>query len=113
MRSGTLKDRANIQQDSSNDDTPTQDFTGTPLVANWPCQIVPVGGDETYRGRQLESTVDYVVTGRAVPRVVADQRLSVTAGTYKGKTLNIDVAHYKWDKQNTPILELYCTEKTT
>jgi len=113
MRSGTLKDRANIQKDSSNDDNPAQDFTGSPHVANWPCQIIAIGGDESYRGRQLESTVDYVVTGRSVPGVVADQRLLVTAGLHKGKTLNIDVVHYKWDKQNTPILELYCTEKTT
>jgi hypothetical protein len=48
-----------------------------------------------------------------VSGVVADQRLLVTAGLHKGKTLNIDTVHYKWDKQNTPILELYCTEKTT
>ena len=113
MRSGTLRDRANIQQDSSNADTPTQDYTGSPLVANWPCQIIPTGGDESYRGRQLESTVDYVVTGRAVDDVLADNRLYITAGMHKGKTLNIDVVHYKLDKQNTPILELYCTEKTT
>ena len=113
MRSGTLRDRANIQQDSSNADNPAQDYTGSPLVANWPCQIIPVGGDESYRGRQLESTVDYVVTGRAVDGVYADNRLYVTTGLHKGKTLNIDVVHYKWDKQNTPILELYCTEKTT
>ena len=113
MRSGTLRDRANIQQDSSNDDTPTATWTGTPLVANWPCQIIPTGGDESYRGRQLESTVDYVVTGRAVDSVYEDNRLYITAGLHKGKTLNIDAVHYKWDKQNTPILELYCTEKTT
>jgi hypothetical protein len=113
MRSGTLRDRANIQQDSSNADNPSQTFTGSPLVANWPCQIIPTGGDESYRGRQLESTVDYVVTGRAVDGVLSDNRLYVTAGLHKGKTLNIDTVHYKWDRQNTPILELYCTEKTT
>jgi hypothetical protein len=113
MRSGTLRDRGNILQDSSNADTPTQDFTGSPLVANWPCQITAVGGDETYRGRQLESTVDYVVAGRAVNGVLADNQFYATAGIHKGKTLNIDTVHYKLDKQNTPILELYCTEKTT
>ena len=113
MRSGTLRDRCHIQQDSSTDDTPTVNFTGTPFIANWPCEIMPIGGDESYRGRQLESKVDYVVTGRFKDGVTTDMRVYVTAGRHKDKTLNIDHAHEKWDKQNAPILELYCTERTT
>jgi len=113
MRSGKLRDRANIQQDTSNDDTPTPTWTGTPLVANWPCDILPIGGDESYRGRQLEAKVDYVATGRFVDGVTAEMRLYVTAGQQKAKTLNIEQAHEKRDNRNRPILELYCTELTT
>ena len=111
MRSGPLRDRARIQQDTSNDDTPTPTWTNR--VGNWPCQILPVGGDETYRGRQLEAHVDFVVTGRRVTGVTPKMRLYITAGMHKGKYLNIEQVHEKWDQQRNPILELYCTELTT
>jgi len=110
LRSGILRDRCHVQQDTSNDDTPTADFSGTPFLANWPCKIVPISGDESYRGRQLESTVDYVVSGRFRDGVTPKMRVYVTAGTHKGKTFNIDNARESLDKQNAPILELYCTE---
>ncbi len=84
-----------------------------PCEGNWPCSILPVSGDETYRGRQLEAHVDYIATGRRVSGVTPEMRLYVTAGMHKGKTLNIEQVHEKWDKQRAPILELYCTEKTT
>jgi len=40
-------------------------------------------------------------------------RLYLTAGLHKGKYLNIEQVHEKWDQQRNPILELYCTELTT
>ena len=110
MRGGQLRNRAHIQQDTSNDDTPTPDFSGTPFKANWPCAIQPVGGDESYRGRQLEAHVDYVVSGRYVSGVTSMMRLSVQKGLYDGKTLNIEQVRETQDKSGKPYLELYCTE---
>lgn len=110
MNGGELRDRANIQQDTSDDDSPTAVWTGTPLRSHWPCKIQPTGGDETYRGRQLEAHIDYVVVGRFVYGVTAKMRLYVTSGRHKDKTLNIETTHEKWDRENNPMLELYCTE---
>ena len=109
MRAGALKDRCDIQQDGSADDNPHADWTGTPLVRNWPCDIQAVGGDESYRGRQLEAKVDYVVECRMVDAVTSQMRLSVTGGIHKGKTLNIDHIRDFNDRKGRR-LELYCTE---
>lgn len=109
MRAGTLKDRCDIQQDSSTDDNPAQVWTGTPLVRNWPCAIQAVGGDESYRGRQLEAKVDYMVECRMVDSITSRMRLSVTGGVHKGKTLNIDHIREFNDRKGRR-LEMYCTE---
>lgn len=109
MRSGTLKDRVNIQRDTSTDDTPQQVWTGTPLVTNYPCSIQAVGGDESYRGRQLEGHVDYVVEGRFTDGVTCKMRLYVTSGFHKAKTLNIDNVREFRDQKGRR-LEMYCTE---
>jgi len=109
MRSGDLRHRATLQQDSSNDDDPECDFTGDALVTNYACSIVCTTGQETWRGRKLESRVDYVVVGRVVDGVTPDMRLSITGGLYNGKTLNIDTVKTV-QMRGKPSLEMYCTE---
>ena len=111
MRAGALKDRANIQQDTSTDDSPAQVWTGTPLVTNYPCHIQAVGGDESYRGRQLETHVDYVVEGSFTDGVTSKMRLYVTSGFHKAKTPNIDHVREIKDQKGRR-LEMYCTELT-
>lgn len=109
MRSGLLKDRVDIQQDSSTDDNPQQVWTGTAHVSNYPCHIQAIGGDESYRGRQLEGHVDYVVSGRYTAGVTSEMRLYVTSGFHSGKTLNIDNVREIKDQRGRR-LEMYCTE---
>jgi head-tail adaptor len=109
VRGGKLDHRCHIQQDSSNDDNPTATWTGDAFVRNWPCSVQPIGGDESYRGRQLEAHVDYVVEGRWVDGVKAEMRLYVASGFHRGKTLNIDNAREFKDRGGRR-LELYCTE---
>ena len=109
MRGGELKDRGHIQQDSSNDDNPTATWTGTPFFANWPCHVQAIGGDESYRGRQLEAHVDYVIKGRFIDGVQDEMRWYGVSGFHKGKTLNIDSVREIKDRGGRR-LELYCTE---
>ncbi len=90
MRSGRLRDRVTIQRDSSNPDSPEPDYTGAPLVTDWPCEIAAVKGYEKWRGRQIESHIDYVVTGRPRPGVMSSMRMSVTYGDFIGRVLNIE-----------------------
>jgi head-tail adaptor len=109
VRGGQLRDRARLQQDSSNTDDPTPTWTGTPVIKNYPCNIQAVGGDETYRGRQLETHVDYVVEGRFFDGITSKMRWYVTAGFHKGKTLNINHVREFRDHKGRR-LEMYCTE---
>ncbi len=109
MRSGRLRDRVTIQRDSSNPDSPEPDYTGAPLVTDWPCEIAAVKGYERWRGRQIEAHIDYVVTGRKLPGVKSSMRGTVTYGDFTGRILNIESERIVRGTQGIRH-ELDCTE---
>lgn len=110
MRSGTLaRAKVNILQDSSNagDDQPK--FTGEAYATGLPAQIESVSGTESYRGRQLEAGVNYVVTLRYKAGIKPTMRVSVTTGTFKGLVFDIRyVKHQPYTRGRLPETWLFC-----
>jgi len=109
---GQYRERVRIEQDNSAAGDPDPDYTGTPLAADVPCKIISVSGEETFRGRQLDPSVNYVVEMWQMDGVTPDMRVAVTSGgVYVGNTLDI-----RWVKQipysnGKPAQTwLYCTE---
>ena len=100
-------DKASLQSDTSADGAELESFTNT---ATMPCNIVTVGGVETYKGRQLKPTISHVVETPYRTGVVATQRLVPTVGIYKGRTLNIESVRPMRTDGQRPVLELYCKE---
>jgi len=100
--------RAKLQTDTATDDNPAESFANT--VVNMPVDIVAISGQETFRGRTLESNVDYVVTTPYRKGVDPKQRIVPTTGIFKDKTLNIEHVHPIQKPGTRPTLELYCTE---
>lgn len=83
-----MKDAVTIQTDTSNagDEDPSYTAQKTAI----PCRITSITGQETWRGRQLEATVDYVVEfGTLRTDVDAQARLVVTGGVHNGVTMNV------------------------
>lgn len=103
--------RGTLQTDTSTDDNPAESFTTT--VADMPLNVVPIGGQETYRGRQLEANVDYVIETPYRSGVDPKQRIKMTSGIYNGQLLNIERVHRLHQDGSRPTLELYCTELDT
>jgi len=60
--------RMTIQVDNASDGTPDPDYVD--YLAAVPCEIVPVGGGESYRGRQLEATTRYAIETRNYPGIL-------------------------------------------
>ena len=103
-----FSDRITIQQDNSTDDNPAEVF-GT-FVADIPCRVVDVTGIEKYRGRQIESLVNYVIDCYEYPGITSEMRVSVDDGLHAGKLLNIEsVADYRTDGK-PKMTSLHCTE---
>ena len=101
-----------IKQDTSNadEDTPTQ-LAGT-YLASWRCLIRAVGGDETYRGRQFEEHVDFVIEGPWVSGVTSEMQIYVSSGRgiFDGRWININHVRPKQEPGRTKMLEIYGTE---
>lgn len=111
MKPGQLRDMVDIQQDASADGDPSPDYTGTALYEDVPCNIQIVGGDETYRGRQLEAKTAAVVELHYMTGVLPNMRLYVTGGFLSGRTFNITNVRPKDLGPGKPkMLELYCRE---
>lgn len=111
MRPGLMRDMVDIEKDVSADGTPIPDYSGADLWKSVPCDIVPTGGDETYKGRQLEARTAYVVTLQYIDGVLPNMRLRVTGGLYAGRLLNIaNVRPIDVARGQTRKLELYCDE---
>jgi len=100
---------ATLQTDTSTDDNPAESFVAT--VAGMPIKVTAISGDETWRGRQLESHIDYVVETPWRTGVTSKQRLAMSGGIYDGRTLNIEYAKPLQLPGHPPKLELYCTER--
>lgn len=111
--SGRFRDMADIQQDSSTDDNPAEDFTGAPLYEGVPCDITAVSGGESFRGRAIEEDIDYIVELHALPNVVSKMSLNITGGIHAGKVLNINATKYMDATDGRlPKLELDCVHRT-
>jgi len=108
--SGRFLHRVTLQteQGPAGDDEPTYGDSVTWI----PCKIVATSGQETYRGRQLETTVNFVVEMRT--RVVAPtDRLTIDCGPaeWVGISMNVEwVRHLPYDDGRPAITEVYCTE---
>jgi len=106
----TGRDTITIQKDSSADGTLTPDYSSS-LVTGVPCAVTHVKGQETYRGRQLEALVDYVVETRYRSDITTLMRVSVTGGLYSGQTMNIvAVQPMQFSKGRPPMLMLLCRQ---
>lgn len=106
----TGRDTVTIQQDSSAAGDPVPNYSGTALATGIPCMITNVRGQETYRGRQLEALVDFVVEMRHRSDITHTMRLSVTGGLWNGSTLNVEaVQPVQLTRGRPPMLLLMCT----
>jgi SPP1 family predicted phage head-tail adaptor len=86
FRLGSMRQRCTIQQP-----TETVDDAGQPVVSwsdflvNEPCQFIPVSGNETMRGRQLEVGTKAIFRVRYRAGYRPDMRISY-GGEYYGIT---------------------------
>lgn len=111
MRPGTYRDLITIEREVSADGEPVPDYSGGDLYTSVPCDIVTTGGDETYRGRQLEAHLSHVITMQYLPNITPRMRVTITGGTLAGRTIHIAYVR-PIDVQNgmSRKLELYCRE---
>jgi SPP1 family predicted phage head-tail adaptor len=111
IRSGELRDRVTIQTNAAADDNPDESFTTTHKT-RWPCKIVPISGQESYRGKQIEAGIDYVVEGRYLAGVTPLMRVYVTGGFYKAKYFNIVRVHQiQYQRGSVAETTLFCSER--
>lgn len=68
-----MRYRVTIKRENSADgsDVPTYDN----FMQQVPCDIVPVSGGETYRGRQIEATATHLISTRYVDGVLPTMKL--------------------------------------
>lgn len=107
---GTFRDMGDIHPDTRDDNDPQPVYTTT-LYSDVPCEITAVGGGETYRGRQLEANVDYVIRCHTLENVAPDMQFEVTGGPYRGKTLGISRVLPGVFRGRAMMMDLYCSEK--
>ena len=72
---GPSRMRHSVTVQVENSDDGDDDPTYTTFMAAVPCNIVPVGGSEVYRGRQLEATVTHLVYMRRLDGMLPTMRL--------------------------------------
>ena len=107
MRAGRLRDLCTIERDDSSDGETTPEWVT--VYRSVPCEVQPISGDETFRGRQLEAHMSHVVEMRRMPGILPTMRLSVSGGIHADKILN--VVHVRELQQPIPgMLQLYCRE---
>lgn len=104
-------DRANIQQDSSADGNPAEDFSGENFKTRLPGRLISTSGDETFRGRQLEAGIVCVYECRYVAGVLPNMRLVMVGGIHDGRILNIAYVNVIRAPGQIPMLQLKCREK--
>jgi head-tail adaptor len=108
----SMRDLVSIRSDTSTIDDPDPDWTGTAIATGVLCDIRSVGGGEVLRGRQIESSIKYVVSLRNRTDVTQLMRLEVTGGPFTGKYLQVEKLT-TWRERGRPLmLDLDCTEKT-
>ena len=109
MPAGTYRDLADIKTDASSEGASEAVYSGT-LMANVPCKIEATSGNETYRGRQLEAHVDYVVEMHNIPGLKPDMRLNIVGGQYAGSVLNVTHVLPSVFRGRALTLDVYCKE---
>ena len=112
---GKYRDVITWKQDNSAAGDPIPSY-GATLSSNLPCYIRQISGAETFRGRQLQSRVDYVVEHAYYSGIgsslAATDRGSVTAGIYNGKTMHVEwINNLPLDAGRPGITEVFCTEQ--
>ena len=105
-----LRDRINIQTNSSTDDNPASDYTGTPTATNIAADIACVSGMEKFRGRQIEGGISWIVEVRNRIDLNTTDRVVVVGGPYAGRTLNIESMIAVRREAEPIMLQLHCTE---
>lgn len=105
--SGKYRDLVDVQRNVAPVGTPTPDYSES-VYSKVPCEIESIGGNESYRGRQLEAHVDYVVKMHNLDGIQPDMRLKVTGGTFKGSELNIGNVRPANYRGKSLELELFC-----
>jgi len=102
-----------ITPDSSAAGDNDPNYRGAAAVKNKTAWITAISGDETYRGRQLMANVDYVVETFKSIAVGPSDRVTVTAGLFSGRTLNIKQVRPRQEPGQPAMYELYCTERVS
>ena len=101
-------DRIELSEDTSAAGAAEPSYTAR---FQWvPAHIRQISGDETYRGRQLEGHIDWVVSIRRLP-VDNTWRARVKTGVCLDRNLNIEwVRELMQENGKPPMQELLCTE---
>jgi len=71
-----------IKADASTDDTVDPDYS-TVMMAKIPCNIIPKGGGEKHRGKQLEATTQAVIECRYIAGLKPNM---IAVNDYTGET---------------------------
>lgn len=106
-------DRCDILQDNAAAGASDPSYTGAKFKEGVVCNIKAVGGDESYRGRQLEGHLSHVVMLPNMTGLTNAMQLSITTGLFNGRTLDIQHIRPKNEPGKPPLLEAYCVETRT
>ena len=106
-----FRDVVDIYEDQSLAGSPIPDYSGEPIYRAVPCSITTVSGDESFRGRQLESHLTHVIEMHTYPEITATCRLT-DRGRLAGRHFNVrQVRPLDVDKSGRrQMLQLYCEE---
>lgn len=105
-------ERVTIYQDAATDDSADPSYTS--YSADVPCDITSVSGEETFRGRQLQPGVSYVVEIDLDTSTKPDMKVVPSTGVYNGVVLYVNyVKHVPYRAGQPPLTWLYCREVVT
>lgn len=103
---GDFRDLINILSDDSDDTDEQQSFTGFPLYAAVPAKIDQVGGNE----KEQTAFVKFEITIYYLDNITSTNQVSVTQGTFAGKTLNIGEIETVIEHGRPRFLVFHCIE---
>lgn len=109
VRAGNLRELADIEDDAAPAGASDPSYSKI-KYQGVPCRVEIVSGDETYRGRQLESHLSHVVEMQRLPGIKPDMRLNMTGGNYAGRKLNIVYVRDLTGDGPLQRQQLYCRE---
>lgn len=111
MRPGDMRDIIDLEQPSEADGEPVPAFSGADKLSGVPCHITMTGASETFKGRGIEPTANFVVESQYYADVTPRMRARVKHGIYQGRILNIvAVLPIDLDKGRARKLQLDCRE---